>query len=168
MKKRTVLLSAAALLAIALLAGCGARVNFVSMPENIRELMEENALTADPVEFNLKGVYRIVFHYDQGGFKKADLSKAFVAYYPYTLNDQIDTITGGETESIPPLPKDAADIMEGDKELEKIAIIEVETLDDKTLAVTFTDEDQPPRGRTYWFVIPNLNLAGSASTERTD
>lgn len=167
--RKTIILLFSTVITVFLLAGCATKVNLVSEPKNIDELMEESALSSEPIEFNSAGEYVLTFHYDKGGFSDADMSKAYVAYYPSGIDDMVDVITGGETGDIPALPEDAASAYsasQGTDKLEKIAVIKVLTVDDKTLEVSFRDPDQPVNGRDYWFFIPNLNLAGSASTKR--
>ena len=97
-----------------------------------------------------------------------DLSQAYVAYYPFTIQDQIDAITDGNTEDVPPLPADAqnaVDEVTGANELQKIAVITVETVDDNTLRVSFTDKDDPLQGKEYYFIIPNEGLSAAIRPE---
>lgn len=93
-----------------------------------------------------------------------DLSQAYVAYYPFTVIDQIDAITSSDgSEEIPPLPSDAQDALDevvGEDQLEKIAVITVETADDRTLKVSFADKDNPVKGKEYYFIIPNEGISG--------
>ena len=113
---------------------------------------------------NEDGKYEIVFHYDKGSLAKIDLSQAYVAYYAMTVQDQIDTIVGEDLEDFPPLPEDAQiafDESIGTMELRKIARIKIQTLNDNTVSVSFTDTDDPLPGREYFFVIPNAGLGGS-------
>lgn len=161
--------AAAALLALCLavlLAGCGIQVNVSTNSQDVENLLVNQDLAADPVVYNEDGSYEIVFHYDKGGFEKMDLSQAFVAYYAMTVQDQIDAIVGEDLEEFPPLPEDAQiafDEAIGTMELRKIARIKIRTLNDNTLSVSFTDRDDPLPGREYFFVIPNMGLAGSVA-----
>lgn len=96
-----------------------------------------------------------------------DLSMAYVAYYPFTITDQIETITGDDTDEIPPLPTDVQNAINeatGMNELKKIAIVTVAKTDDKTLTVIFHDSDPLPE-REYFFIIPNEGLSGSVIPE---
>ena len=50
-------------------------------------------------------------------------------------------------------------------ELEKIAVIKIKTLDDYHLSVSFTDKHNPLPGKEYFFIIPNMGLAGSVAPD---
>lgn len=160
--KRLIVIPMLACLALLAVSGCSVRVNVNTQPVDVETLMKENALKSDPVEFNTDGKYRLVFHYDQGGFENADLSGSYVAFYPYDLVADVTSKYESGTD-IPPLPADVQAIIDGDKELEKQPVITWKVLDDKTVQVAFADPDQPYDGRTYWYIIPSLNLAGSAT-----
>ena len=147
-----------------LLSGCGIHVNINESKPAVAEMLADQQLVLDPVDYSPEGAYTLTVHYDKGGFEKMDLSRAYVAYYPTTLRDQIDMITSGDTEEIPPLPVDAQNVMDqatGVNELQKIAVIKILTVDDQTLNVSFTDNDNALRGREYYFIVPNEGLAGS-------
>ena len=151
-------------LAAILLAGCGFHLNINKKEPDIEELLAVGQLTADPVKYNVEGSYAVTFRWDKGGFEKMDLSQAYVAYYPVTFMDQMESITGGETDDIPPLPADAQEAMNkavGADQLKKIAVVTIVTVDDKTLKVSFTDREAPIAGREYYFIIPNEGLSGS-------
>lgn len=155
-------------LAVILLAGCSVKVNVTKKDPSAEELLANQELIADPVQYNSEGAYSIEFHYNQGGFEKMDLSKAYVAYYPFTAQNQIDTIVGEDTEDIPPLPtvgQDAINEAMGAEQLVKVAVITIETIDDKTVTVSFTDKDNPVSGKEYFFIIPNEGLSGSVLPE---
>lgn len=165
MKKLLALLMTAALCLA--LAAC-VKVNINTEPVDEEIIMAESAMTADPVAYSGDGKYDMTFRYEPGGLEKADLSRAYVAYYPTGVTDIVDNITGGEDDGIPELPADAQAAIaeaEGTDELAHIAVIVIETLDDNTLTVSFTDDDQPLPGRTYWFIIPNLGIGGSVTPE---
>lgn len=147
-----------------LLAGCGIRINLNQESPDVEELPVNQDLAADPVLYNEDGKYEIVFHYDKGGFEKMDLSQAYVAYYGFTVQDQINTILGEDLEDLPPLPEDAQfafDQATDAMELRRIARINIRTLNDNTLRVSFRDRDDPIPGREYFFVIPSTGLGGS-------
>ena len=149
------------------LAAC-VKVNINTEPVDTDQIMAESALTADPAAYSTEGKYEITFRYEPGGMAEADMSRAYVAYYPTTVTDVVDAITGGEDDGIPELPADAQEAVaeaEGADELQHIAVIVVETVDDTTLRVSFTDDEQPLQGRTYWFIIPNLGIGGSVTPE---
>ena len=153
------------LLTAVLLAGCGVRLNINKKPRDVEDMIAENALAADPADYNPDGSCTITFRYDKGGFRKMDLSRAYVADHPVTVQDRIDLITGDDIEEFPPLPADAQDALDeatGADQLRRIAVVMVVTVDDNTLKVTFTDTDAPAGGREYYFIIPNEGLAGSA------
>ena len=155
-------------LATVLLAGCGIHFHFSKDQPGAEELLANRELIADPLPYSEEGSYAITFRYEKGGFAKMDLSQAYVAYHPITLQDQIDTIVGDDKEEIPPLPFDAQEAVNdvlGIGELKKIAVIKVLTVDDKTLTVSFKDTDDPIRGKEYFFIIPNAGLAGSVIPE---
>ena len=155
---------AAMCLAVMLLAGCSVRVNVNVKEPSVEEMLENPALTADPVQYNRDGKYTVTFRYADGGFETMDLSKAYVAFERFTIQDQINTITDGELESFPPLPIDAQNELDevlGEDQLDKIAVVTIQTVDDQTLEVSFTDKDNPIPGRTYYFIIPNAGLAGA-------
>ena len=172
--------------AAVLLAGCGVHLNVNKKDPPAEELSADDSLVADPVSRSAEGSYTVTFRREKGGFKDMDLSRAYVAYRPTTVMDQIHaitgedkepthtitggnaepahTITGGDAEPIPPLPADAQAAMDealGADGLKKIAVIAVETVDDNTLRVSFTDKDDPIEGREYFFIIPNESLSGS-------
>ena len=158
---------------LTVLAGCSVNVNVNKEKPDVGAMIAENALKADPLEFNIDGVYSAVFRYGKGGFENMDLSEAYIAYYPTGLTDTINSITEGSSgdDEIPDLPEDVQDIiadMEGTDKLEKVAITTVETQDDTTLKVCFKDPDQLAKDHTYFFVIPNENLAGAVIAERND
>ena len=97
-----------------------------------------------------------------------DLSRAYVAYERLTVLDQIETIVGEDAEDIPPLPFDAQSALDeavGEGELLKIAVITVETVDDKTVKVSFTDNDNPYIGKEYFFIIPNAGISGAVTPQ---
>ena len=151
-------------IAVIMLSGCRLHVNINKQTYNVEEMLEKRLLDVDPTDYSEEDSYKITVRYDKGGFEKMDLSQAYIAYYPFTVLDQINIITGGETEDIPPLPDDAQESLDaalGTGELEKIAVITVATLDDQTLTVSFTDRDCPIKDREYYFIIPNEGLAGS-------
>ena len=129
-----------------LLMGCSININANKNNPSIEETLANDLLLPDPVKYDPEGTYQVTFRYEKGGFKKMDLSQAYVAYYPLTVLDQIETITSDDgAEEIPPLPADAQDAIDeaaGTDQLEKIAVITVETADDKTLKVSFTDKDR--------------------------
>ncbi len=163
MKKSLVVLACLGLAAM-LLAGCRVHWNVNKKEPSAEEMLANRALAADPVAYNTEGSYRVTFRYEKGGFKKMDLSRAYVAYYPLTITDRIDAIVGEDTEDIPPLPADAQEAIDevtGAGQLQKIAVITIETVDDNTLTVSFTDRDEPISGREYYFLIPNEGLSGS-------
>lgn len=165
MKKLLTLLLALALCLA--LAAC-VKVNITTESVDEERIMAESAMTADPVAYSEEGKYEMTFRYEPGGLAEADMSQAYVAYYPTTVTDVVDAITGGEDDGIPELPADAQEELaeaEGADELAHIAVIVVETLDDTTLRVSFTDDEQPLQGRTYWFIIPNLGIGGSVTPE---
>ena len=144
-------------------AGC-IKVNVNKEDMSVDEILANKSLVADPAEYNNEGSYTFTFRYDKGGFEDMDLSQAYEAYFPFTVFDQIDAIVDGDTEETPPLPEDAQDAIDevtGANQLEKIAVITIETVDDSTLKVSFTDNDNPLEGREYFFVIPNEGLSGS-------
>ena len=143
-----------------MLAGCTIHIN--EPQKSPEELIENQQLAADPVEYNPEGTYNVTFHYDNGGFADMDLSQAYVCFDPVSVLDQIENITG-ESE-FPELPQDALDQLNeaiGEGGLVKVAIITVKTVDDNTLEVSFTDTESPIPGKEYFFVIPNEELAGS-------
>ena len=147
-----------------LLAGCGVHVNVNKEQPDIQTILENKELIADPADYNPDGSYSVTFHYETGGFKNMDLSQAYVAYYPYTIMDQVESITGDDSEDIPALPADVQNAMDdatGANQLQKIAIVAIETIDDNTLVVSFTDKDSPVKDREYFFLIPNEELSGS-------
>ena len=176
--KRLAILIALVCVMVMVATGCRVKVNTDPQPD-IEELLENTALEIDPVAYNLDGKYEITVHYAKGGFEDMDLSQAYVAYYPFTLQDQIDGITGEGADDdaagnadddgeIPPLPVDAQNAMDdvmGENDIQKIVVIVVKTLDDQTLTVSFSDQDNALRGREYYFVIPNEGLAGSVIPE---
>ncbi len=145
-----------------MLAGCTIHIN--EPQKSPEELIENQQLVADPVEYDPEGTYNVTFHYDNGGFKDMDMSMAYVCFDPVSVLDQIETITDGNMEEVPELPQDALDELNeaiGEGELLKVAIITVKTVDDNTLEVSFTDTESPILGKEYFFVIPNEELAGS-------
>ncbi len=145
-----------------MLAGCTIHIN--EPQKSPEELIENQQLAADPVEYNSEGTYNVTFHYDNGGIKDMDMSQAYVCFDPVSVLDQIETITDGNTEEVPELPQDALDELNeaiGEGEMVKVAIITVKTVDDNTLEVSFTDTESPILGKEYFFVIPNEELAGS-------
>lgn len=145
-----------------MLAGCTIHIN--EPKKSPEELIENQQLTADPVEYDPEGTYNVTFHYDNGGLKDMDMSQAYVCFDPVSVMDQIESITDGNMEEIPELPQDALDELNeaiGEGELLKVAIITVKTVDDNTLEVSFTDTESPILGKEYFFVIPNEELAGS-------
>ncbi|MBQ9268716.1 MAG: hypothetical protein IJ206_04255 [Oscillospiraceae bacterium] len=166
--KITLFRLAALCLAILTLSGCGLHFNVNDKLPSAEELLRNQNLTADPVEYNPEGTYSVIFRSDKGGFEKMDLSKAYVAYYPVTVEDQIDAVVGEDADDVPPLPADAQskiDEVTGAGELSKIAVVTIETVDDRTLKVSFTDKDNPVSGKEYFFIIPNEGLAGSVLPE---
>ena len=165
MKKLLILLLT---LALGLALTACVKVNVNTEPVDTDQIMAESAMTADPAAYSTEGKYDITFRYEPGGLAEADMSQAYVAYYPTTVTDVVDAITGGEDDGIPELPADAQEAVaeaEGADELAHIAVIVVETVDDNTLTVSFTDNEQPLQGRTYWFIIPNLGIGGSVTPE---
>ena len=160
--KTGILRAVTLLLAAVLLAGCSVQVNLNKKEPSAEELLSDLSLTAESVAYDPEGAYTVTIRRDEGGFRKMDLSQAYVAYYPFTIQDQIDAITDGNTEDVPPLPADAQNAIDevtGAKELQKIAVITVETVDDNTLRVSFTDRDDPLQGKEYYFIIPNEGLS---------
>ena len=105
--KTTLFRLAALCLAILTLSGCGLHFNVNDHLPSAEELLKHQTLAADPVEYNPEGAYSVTFRSEKGGFEKMDLSKAYVAYYPITVEDQIDAIVGEDVEDVPPLPTDA-------------------------------------------------------------
>ena len=165
MKKLLIALLIAALCLA--LASC-VKVNITTEPVDEERIMAESALTGDPVAYSEEGKYEMTFRYEPGGLAEADMSQAYVAYYPTGVTDIVEAITGGEDDGIPELPADAQEELaeaEGTDGLARIAVIVVATLDDNTLKVSFTDSEQPLPGRTYWFIIPNLGIGGSVTPE---
>ena len=162
--KRATVYFIAFILASMLLMGCSINVNKNKNNPSIEETLANDLLLPDPVKYDPEGAYHVTFRYEKGGFEKMDLSQAYVAYYPFTVLDQIDAITADDgAEEIPPLPADAQDALDeavGADQLEKIAVITVETADDKTLKVSFTDKDNPVQGKEYYFIIPNEGISG--------
>lgn len=161
---KKILMLVALCLAAMLLAGCSVRLNINKKEPAAEELLANAVLAADPVRYDPDGQYTVTFRYEQGGFTKMDLSRAYVAFYPVTIQDQIDAIVGEDTEDILPLPVDAqnaVDEVTGAGKLQKIAVITVETVDDQTLKVSFTDNDSPVIGKSYYFIIPNEGISGS-------
>lgn len=145
-----------------MLAGCTIHIN--EPEKSPEELIENHQLVADPVKYDPEGTYSVTFHYEDGGLADMDMSKAYVCYDPFSVLDQIETITGEDSEVIPELPQDALDELNeaiGEGEMLKVAIITVKTVDDNTLEVSFTDSDSPVPGKEYFFVIPSEELAGS-------
>ena len=146
-----------------LLMGCSINVNKNNNP-SIEETLANDLLLPDPVKYDPEGAYHVTFRYEKGGFEKMDLSQAYVAYYPFTVLDQIEAITSNEgSEEIPTLPDDVqieVDQTTGADHLEKIAVITVETKDDRTLIVSFTDKDNPVQEKEYYFIIPNEGISG--------
>ena len=163
MKKVFVTVSLLILTAL-LLTGCSINVNMNKKIPDIEETLANSVLIPDPVKYDPEGAYTVTFRFEKGGFEKMDLSQAYVAYYPFTVIDQIDAITSGDdSEEIPPLPSDAQDALDevvGEDQLEKIAVITVETADDRTLKVSFADKDNPVKGKEYYFIIPNEGISG--------
>jgi len=150
-------------LASVLLAGCKVKVTINKPTHDLQETLENRALTADPVEFSPDGAYAVVFHYEKGGLTEMDMSRAYVAYYPYTVIDQIETITGGNEEETPALPSDAQEMLDeaaGAGELQKIATVAILTMDDNTLKISFADPENVP-GREYFFIIQDEGISGS-------
>ena len=162
---KTSLIRLAALCLVALtLTGCGIHLNVNEKLPSAEELIKNRTLVADPVEYNPEGTYSVTFRSDKGGFEKMDLSKAYVAYYPFTVVNQIDAIVGEDAVNVPPLPVDAQNAINevtGAGQLEKIAVVTIETVDDWTVRVSFTDKDNPVSGKEYFLIIPNEWLAGS-------
>lgn len=162
---KTSLIRLAALCLVALtLTGCGIHLNVNEKLPSAEELLKDQTLIAEPVEYNPEGTYSVTFRSDKGGFNKMDLSKAYVAYYPFTVDNQIDAIVGEDTGDVPPLPADAQNAINevtGAGQLAKIAVVTIETVDDQTVKVSFTDKDNPVSGKVYFFIIPNEALAGS-------
>ena len=163
--------AAAALLALclaALLAGCGLQINVNRDDVPLEELLVNQDLIGDLAQYDPEGKYTLYFYYEKGGFQKMDLSQAYVACYSVSFEDQIDSITDGDTGEYPPLPEDAQlafDEAMGFGELEKIAVIKIKTLDDYHLSVSFTDKHNPLPGKEYFFIIPNMGLAGSVAPD---
>lgn len=156
------------LAAVLLLTGCGIRVNWNRKEPDTAELLANRVLIAEPVAYNPEGAYTVTFRYEAGGFLKMDLSRAYVAYNPLTVQDQIDAIVGEDTADIPPLPVDAQQAVDealGEDQLQKIAVISIETVDDQTLRVSFTDRDNPISGREYYFILPDAGISGSVLPE---
>lgn len=167
-RKRAFVLALALCLAAVLLAGCGARVNVSKDVQNVEDMIVNQDLIAEPAAYREDGSYTFTFYYDRGGFQKMDLSQAFVAYYHRSVLDQINMILDEETEELIPLPEDVQASVEEAVEaeqLQKIAVIKIKTLNDNTLEVSFKDRDEPLPGKEYFFVIPNMGLAGSAVTD---
>ena len=71
------------------------KVNINTEPVDEEKIMAESAMTADPVAYSGDGEYDITFRYEPGGLEKADLSRAYVAYYPTGVTELVDSITGG-------------------------------------------------------------------------
>ena len=146
-----------------ILTGC-IKININQREPSIEEILDNLELQIDPVKYNREGSYLITVHYDKGGFEKMDLSRAYVAYDYNSILDKIDAITDGNVEETPDLPTDAKEELDeavGEGRLVKVAVITVETMDDQTLKVQFTDKDEPIIGKEYYFVIPNMSLSGS-------
>ncbi|MBR0199993.1 MAG: hypothetical protein IJQ42_07525 [Oscillospiraceae bacterium] len=155
-------------LAALLLAGCGFHVNVNHDAVPPEELLVNQDLIGDLAQYDPEGKYTLYFYYEKGGFQKMDLSQAYVACYSVSFEDQLDSITGGNTGEYPPLPEDAQlafDEAMGFGELEKIAVIKIKTLDDYHLSVSFTDKHNPLPGKEYFFIIPNMGLAGSVAPD---
>lgn len=164
--------AAAALLALCLtallLAGCGFRVNVNRDSVPLEELLVNQDLIGDLAEYDPEGKYTLNFYYEKGGFRKMDLSQAYVACYSVSFEEQIEGFTEGDMEELPPLPPDAQaafDEAMGFGELEKIGVIKIKTLDDYHLSVSFTDKHNPLPGKEYYFIIPNMGLAGSVAPD---
>ena len=164
MMKRSVAVLFAFILAAMLLTGCSIQVNMNKNNPSIEETLANSRLIPDPVKYDPDGAYQVVFRFKEGGFEKMDLSQAYVAFYPLTVMDQIETITSDDgSDEIPPMPADAQTAVDeavGAGQLEKIAVITVETVDDRTLKVSFTDKDNPVKGKEYYFIIPNEGVSG--------
>ena len=164
-KKKAAVVAVLLCIAAILLSGCKVKVNVNE--QTTEELLADRSLKADQVEHTPDGSYRVTISYDQGGFEKMDLSQAYIAYYPRTVMDQVEDITGGD-EDIPPLPENVQQQMNsavGAGELQKTGVIIIETVDDNTLTVAFSDPDGTASGREYYFVIPNEGLTGLISAE---
>ena len=151
-------------LAAMLLAGCSVQIHVNEDLPSAEELLANRSLIADPVPYDADGQYTVIFRSAEGGFAQMDLSRAYVAYEPFTLQDQIDDIVGEDADELPPLPADGQaaldEALDADT-LVKIAIVTIRTLDDSTLQVSFTDPDPAPQGREYFFIIPNAGRSGS-------
>ncbi len=164
MMKRTVAVLFTFIFAAMLLTGCSIQINNNKNNPKIEETLANNKLIPDPVKYDPDGAYQVTFRFEEGGFEKMDLSQAYVAFYPLTIIDQIETITSDDgSDEIPLLPADAqtaVDEVTGAGQLEKIAVITVETVDDSTLKVSFTDKDNPVKGKEYYFIIPNEGVSG--------
>ncbi len=166
--KTGILRAVTLLLAAVLLAGCSVQVNLNKKEPGAEELLADQSLAADSVAYDPEGAYTVTIRSEKDGFQKMDLSRAYVAYYPFTFQDQIDAITDGNTEDVPPLPADAQNAIDevaGANELRKIAVITVETVDGNTLRVSFTDKDDPLQGKEYYFIIPNEGLSAAIRPE---
>ena len=162
--KSKIIRLAALCFAVMMLAGCSIHVNVNKKEKSEEELLADRSLAADPVPYNADGAYTVTFRYEKGGFKKMDLSQAYVAYDPLTVLDQIETIVGDDAEETPPMPTDlqnALNEVTGEGQMKKIAVISIETVDDSTLRVSFTDRDNPIIGKEYFFIIPNAGLTGA-------
>ena len=164
MMKRTVAVLFTFIFAAMLLTGCSIQINNNKNNPKIEETLANNKLIPDPVKYDPDGAYQVTFRFEEGGFEKMDLSQAYVAFYPLTIIDQIETITSDDgSDEIPLLPADAqtaVDEVTGAGQLEKIAVITIETVDDRTLKVSFTDKDNPVKGKEYYFIIPNEGVSG--------
>ena len=169
--KKTIALIVLLSTVVALFAGCGFHVNINKEQKDVSAMIEEQALSADPQTYNADGSYEIQIRYDKGGFEKMDLSQAYVAYSPVTAMDNIAAIeenSSAVTEDIPDLPTDAQQAVDealGEDQLEHIAIIKVESVDDNTLNVSFTDSQNQFIVDEYYFVIPNEELACTIPVE---
>ena len=169
--KKTITLIVLCCTVVALFAGCGLHVNINKDKKDVGAMIEAQALSADPQTFNADGSYEVQIRYDKGGFEKMDLSQAYVAYSPVTAMDNIAAIeenSSAVSEDIPDLPTDAQQAMDealGEDQLEHIAVIKVETVDDNTLNVSFTDSQNQFIVDEYYFVIPNEELAGTIPVE---
>ena len=141
-----------------MLAGCSIKVNVNTKEPGVEELLANHDLKADPVKYNSDGSYLVTIHYDKGGFEKMDLSQAYIAYDYLSVLDQIETITDGDVDITSDLPEDFKNMVNeatGEGQLEKLSVVIIETVDDQTLNVKFTDSDNPFPGKAYYFIIPN-------------
>ena len=168
MKRITALLISLCIV-VALLVGCGLNVSKES--KSVEEMLVKQALSASPIPYDSEGDYMATFRYEEGGFEKMDLSQAYVAYDPENLLDSIKaTEADSVSEETPELPEDAQEYINhtiSEDQLEKIAVVTVETVDDNTVTVSFKDSDNPLAVAEYYFIIPNEGVAGTVKVEKS-